>query len=298
VACCQGVATSLLQGRRYENVMMKASFREVEHAGWTARAESYDAALAAVTAQAIPHMLAALGDDFGTGSLLDVCCGPGHLAGAANARGARAEGVDFATSMIALAQRNYPAVSFREADAECLPYPDACFDAVTCAFAVMHMERPDLAIAEAFRVLRPGGVFAFTQWAADDELLAMVAAAVAAHGNPNVDGLPPTPPLMRFSDPGECQRTLLAHGFEAALPTRIDLVWRGDRPEAVLDLIHGGAVRAAMLIEAQAPLDRQRINSAILEVVSTRRALDGGYLVRRPAVVAHGRKPAIGSPGA
>jgi SAM-dependent methyltransferase len=200
--------------------------------------------------------------------------------------------------MVALAQRNYPAVSFREADAECLPYPDGRFDAVTCAFGVMHMERPDLAIAEAFRVLRPGGVFAFTQWAADDELLAMVAAAVAAHGNPNVDGLPPTPPLMRFSDPGECQRTLLAHGFEAALPTRIDLVWRGDRPEAVLDLIHGGAVRAAMLIEAQAPLDRQRINSAILEVVSTRRALDGGYLVRRPAVLAHGRKPAIGSPGA
>jgi hypothetical protein len=101
---------------------------------------------------------------------------------------------------------------------------------------------------------------------------------------------------MRFSDPDECQRTLLEHGFEAALATRIDLVWRGDRPEAVLDLIHGGAVRAAMLIEAQAPVDRQRINAAILKVVSTRRAPDGGYLVRRPAVLTHGRKPVV--PGA
>jgi ubiquinone/menaquinone biosynthesis C-methylase UbiE len=170
------------------------SFREAEHAGWTARADSYDAALAAVTGQAIPRILAAaLGDDFGCRSLLDVCCGPGHLAAAAAARGHRAEGIDFAPTMVALAQRNYPAVSFREADAERLPYPNTCFDAIACAFGLMHMERPDLAIAEAFRVLRPGGVFVFTQWAADDELFGIVGAAVAAHGNPRVDDLPPTP---------------------------------------------------------------------------------------------------------
>jgi SAM-dependent methyltransferase len=270
---------------------MKTSFRQAEHAGWTARADPYDAVLAVVTGQAIPHILAALGDNFANRSLLDVCCGPGHLAAAAVARGARAEGIDFAQTMVALAQRNYPAISFREADAECLPYPDVCFDAAACAFGVMHMERPDLAIAEAFRVLRPGGVFVFTQWAADDELLSIVAAAVATHGNPSVDDLPLTPPLMRFSDPGECQRTLSAHGFEAVSVTRIELVWRGDQPKAVLDLIHCGTVRAAMLIEAQSPVDRQRINSAILNVVSTRRAPDGGYLVRRPAVLAHGRRP-------
>jgi ubiquinone/menaquinone biosynthesis C-methylase UbiE len=94
--------------------------------------------------------------------------------------------------MVALAQRNYPAVTFREADAERLPYSDACFDAIACGFGLMHMERPDLAIAEAFRVLRPGGVFVFTQWAADDELLGVVGAAVAAHGKPRVHDLPPT----------------------------------------------------------------------------------------------------------
>ena len=271
--------------------MTTMSFREAEHAGWTARADSYDAALAAVTGQAIPHILAALGDNFDCRSLLDVCCGPGHLSAAAAARGHRAEGIDFAPTMVALAQRNYPAVSFREADAERLPYPDACFDAIACAFGLMHMERPDLAIAEAFRVLRPGGVFVFTQWAADDELLGIVGTAVAAHGKPRVDDLPPTPPLMRFSDPNECQRTLLRHGFQTALATRIDLVWFGDWPEAVLELIHGGTVRAAMLIEAQAPEDRKRINAAILEAVSTRRA-PGGYLVRRPALLAQGHKPA------
>jgi hypothetical protein len=96
---------------------------------------------------------------------------------------------------------------------------------------------------------------------------------------------------MRFSDPDECQHTLLRHGFQTAFATRIDLVWFGDRPEAVFELIHGGAVRAAMLIEAQAPEDRQHIDAAILEAVSTRRA-PGGYLVRRPALLAQGLKPA------
>ena len=284
---CMPAASETPKGR---GAVTTTSFREAEHAGWTARAESYDAALAAVTGQAIPHVLAALGGDLAGRAVLDVCCGPGHLAATAAARGALAEGIDFAPTMVALARRNYPAVRFGEGDAEHLPHPDACLDAVACAFGVMHMERPDLAIAEAFRVLRPGGAFAFTQWAADDELLGIVGAAVAAQGNPGVD-LPPAPPPMRFSDPDECGRALRAQGFADVRVGRIALAWRGDRPEAVLDLIHGGAVRAAMLIDAQEPEDRARVHTAILEAVGARAAPDGGYVVRRPAVLAKGRKP-------
>jgi len=268
------------------------TFREAEHAGWSTRADSYDAALATVTNQAIPHILSALADNLMGRTLLDICCGPGHLAGAAAAMGAHAEGIDFAPTMVTLARRNYPAVSFSEGDAQRLPHSDACVDAVACSFGVMHMDNPDLAIAEAFRVLRPGGVYAFTQWAADDELLGIVATAVATHGDPGVN-LPPAPPLMRFSNPDECRRTLLAEGFTEVLVAPLALTWRGDRPEAVLDLIHGGAVRAAMLIEAQAPEARDRIHGAIVAAVSGRRRPDGSYQVRRPAVLATGRKPAV-----
>jgi ubiquinone/menaquinone biosynthesis C-methylase UbiE len=280
--------------------MASMSFREAEQAAWTARADSYDAVFSALTGQAIPHILAALGDDLAGRALLDVCCGPGHLAAAAAARGARAEGIDFAPTMVARARRNHPTLPFREGDAQLLPHPDACFDAVACAFGVMHLEQPDLAIAEAFRVLRPGGAFAFTQWAMADELLAIVAAAVAAHGRPSAD-LPPAPPQMRFSEPEECRRTLVAHGFAGVSVTPIALEWRGGRPETALDLIHGGAVRAAMVIEAQAPEERGRINAAILDAVRARRAPDGSCVVRRPTLLAAGRKPAVptraGSPG-
>ena len=267
----------------------KLSFREAEHIGWTARADSYDAVFTTITNQAIPTILAAFGD-LADCVLLDVCCGPGHLVAAAAVAGAKAEGIDFAPSMVDLARHNYPTLRFHEGDAEQLSQADARFDAVACAFGVMHMAHPDLAIAQAHRVLRPGGIFAFTQWAADDELLDIVGAAIARHGNTSIE-MPPAPPLMRFSNSGECERTLLAHGFWEIKVSRIELAWHAARPEAVIDLIHGGAVRAAMLIEAQTKADRELIHADILDAVRLRRTPKGRYLVRRPAVLAQGRKP-------
>ena len=268
--------------------MSMLSFRDAEHSGWTTRADSY-ADFATVTGQAIPFILGTFDDLIGR-MFLDVCCGPGHLAAAASGEGATVEGVDFAPTMVALARRNHPGIPFREADAECLPHINAGFDAVACAFGLMHMQHPDRAISEAFRVLRSDGVFCFTQWAADDELLGIVGAAVTAHGDPAV-AMPPAPPLMRFANPEECQRALLAQGFTDLLVKRIELVWQCARPEAVLDLIHGGAVRAAMLIDAQSSEDRERVQTAIVEAVRNRRTPEGRYLVRRPALLARGGKP-------
>ena len=42
-------------------------------------------------------------------------------------------------------------------DAMALPFPDAVFDAYTIAFGIRNVTRPEVALAEAFRVLRPGG---------------------------------------------------------------------------------------------------------------------------------------------
>ena len=50
-------------------------------------------------------------------------------------------------------------VSWREAEAEALPFPDASFDLVTISFGIRNVTRMDLALAEIRRVLRPGGRF-------------------------------------------------------------------------------------------------------------------------------------------
>ena len=48
-------------------------------------------------------------------------------------------------------------LSFVEANAEALPLPDASFDAYTIAFGIRNVPRIDLALAEAYRVLKRGG---------------------------------------------------------------------------------------------------------------------------------------------
>ena len=50
-------------------------------------------------------------------------------------------------------------VSFVEGNAEALAFPDRSFDAYTIAFGIRNVPRIDLALREAYRVLRPGSRF-------------------------------------------------------------------------------------------------------------------------------------------
>src|SRR5262249_43067252 len=70
-------------------------------------------------------------------------------------------GFDISEQFIALARTRAAAagkqVDFQVADAAALPLPDACLDAYRAERVYMHLRHPELALAEAFRVLRPGG---------------------------------------------------------------------------------------------------------------------------------------------
>jgi demethylmenaquinone methyltransferase/2-methoxy-6-polyprenyl-1,4-benzoquinol methylase len=50
-------------------------------------------------------------------------------------------------------------IDFVEANAEALPFPDASFDAYTIAFGIRNVPRIEMALSEAFRVLKLGGRF-------------------------------------------------------------------------------------------------------------------------------------------
>jgi demethylmenaquinone methyltransferase / 2-methoxy-6-polyprenyl-1,4-benzoquinol methylase len=60
------------------------------------------------------------------------------------------------------------AVTFTEANAEALPFGDRSFDAVTIAFGIRNVARIDVALAEAFRVLKIGGKFLCLEFSAVD----------------------------------------------------------------------------------------------------------------------------------
>jgi demethylmenaquinone methyltransferase/2-methoxy-6-polyprenyl-1,4-benzoquinol methylase len=60
------------------------------------------------------------------------------------------------------------AITFTEGNAETLPFADKSFDAVTIAFGIRNVPRIDVALAEAFRVLKIGGKFLCLEFSAVD----------------------------------------------------------------------------------------------------------------------------------
>jgi demethylmenaquinone methyltransferase/2-methoxy-6-polyprenyl-1,4-benzoquinol methylase len=92
-------------------------------------------------------------------SVLDLCCGTADMALALRRQGAASVfGADFSHAMLTLADRKARGrVKLIEADALCLPAPDACFDLVVSAFGFRNLADYDAGLREILRVLRPGG---------------------------------------------------------------------------------------------------------------------------------------------
>jgi len=265
------------------------AFHEFERAGWERASAHYGDAFGALATQIAPAVLDAAGVSSGT-RLLDVATGPGFMAGTAAARGADVVGLDFSAGMIAEARKRQPAVTFREGDAEALPFEAASFDAVVMNFGLLHLARPDQAIAEAHRVLRPGGRYALTVWATPDQAVGfgMVLQAVREHGNPDVL-LPEGPPFFRFSAADEFRATLERAGFSGVDVRTLPLTWRVPSAEGVFEAISRGGVRTAAILRAQTPEALDAIRAAVRRGVEGY-AKDGAFVVPMPAVLASGTK--------
>src|SRR3954454_16932756 len=144
------------------------AFDAFEAAGWEEKAAAYERFFGAIAGRVVEPLLAAACVGVGT-RVLDVATGPGWVAAQAAERGASVVGVDVAEAMIARARSAHPELDFRRADAQELPFADASFDAVVGNLAVMHLARPERAVVEFARVLRPGGRLALTVWAHPSE---------------------------------------------------------------------------------------------------------------------------------
>ena len=138
--------------------------RRVQRYGWDRAAAAYEPSWQAQLAPA--HELMLQMADLRPGErVLDVACGTGLVsfrAAAAVGAGGAVVGTDISGEMVEAAARvaslrGMGHVRFERADAEDLPFADACFDAAMCGLGLMYVPDPVRALREMRRVLRPGG---------------------------------------------------------------------------------------------------------------------------------------------
>ena len=226
--------------------------------------------------------------------LLDVAAGPGHLAAAAAQHGARVTGVDLAPAMVALASKLHPDVSFREASADRLPFPDASFDAVTCAYGVGHFPDPVRVLAEFARVLAPGGIAALAWWDGfernringifHEALLRLNdfrARCGCLHG----------PPIDRYSDCERFAQLLRDAGLNDVRVEQVSFEHSLRDADQFWDMAMGSFARASSVIGTQSEQTQREIREAVSAAASRYKS---GSCDRSASTRGSGRVPGRG----
>lgn len=232
---------------------MNLSFKEFEQEGWERVADVYHECFGSITPQAA--LALANGAMIQQNDrVLDVACGPGYVAASASEKGGIVTGIDFSNAMIQQAKALHPEIFFQVMDAEELQFSDEVFDFVLMNFGILHLARPEQAIAEAFRVLKSGGKFLFTVWDKPSKSKAFdfIMSALKEEGDLSVP-LPEGPDFFKFSDPNASKEILSNTGFDKVEVKSIEFIWTFSSAKELFQSFYKGGIRIGGILRAQKP---------------------------------------------
>ena len=98
--------------------------------------------------------------------ILDMAAGPGASSEPLFKRGAEVISADFSHGMLDAGRRQRPYLTFQWADALALPFEDNSFDLYTISFGLRNTHKTEEALAQALRVVRPGGRLVIVEFSA------------------------------------------------------------------------------------------------------------------------------------
>ncbi len=220
-----------------------------QHGAWS----SGDYAVVGTTLQIVGERICEALDLRAGQTVLDVAAGNGNASLAAARRWCDVTSTDYVGTLLDRGRERAAAdrldITFREADAEALPFADGRFDAVISTFGVMFTPDQERAAAELLRVCRQGGKIGLANWTPDG-FIGHVFKTIGRHVAP-VAGLR-SPALWGTEE----RLTELFGSAEASIQTtRRDFVFRYRSPRHWLEVFrtyYGPALKAFAALAPQA----------------------------------------------
>lgn len=191
--------------------------------------------------------------------------------------------------MIAEARKRFPGIEFEVADIEQLPFADRTQDAVLSNIVLFHVTRPERAMAEAFRVLSPGGRFVFSQWLGPDSSECYRLLFNVLGDNVDMSRADPAPDAFAFSDRDRVSGKMEKIGFTDLRFEEVRNVLYARGP-SFFDFFMDFGVRVPLIMERQDAHVRMKVRREVDERAA-RYLVDGNYRIPMPSLVVSGQRP-------
>ena len=194
--------------------------------GWGRKAVDFSALSEPGNCREYVAMHHRLGVDAGD-RLLDVACGSGLAIELARLRGASCSGIDASARLVAVARDRNPECDIKVGDMHALPWDPASFDVVT-SFRGIWGTTPE-ALAEIYRVLRPGGRAGITVWGhlkASEGAWALAPFRLAAAEKVSNQAV-----MVSLGRPGAGEQLLGSYGFAGIERLDVPFAWEFADPE-------------------------------------------------------------------
>jgi SAM-dependent methyltransferase len=194
--------------------------------GWGRRAVDFATLSEAANCREYVAVHHRLGVDAGD-RVLDVACGAGLAVELAGIRGAACAGIDASPRLLAIAADRCPDADLRVGDMCELPWPNENFEVVTSFRGIWGTTLE--ALAEAWRVMRPGGRIGLTVWGhikASSGSWALAPFQLAAEAKVASQAA-----MVRLGRPGEGEKALGQFGFTDIQRLSVPFAWEFADPQ-------------------------------------------------------------------
>ena len=208
--------------------------------------------------------------------VLDLACGTGEPAISLAALTGSGEviGVDLSSAPLEIAarraaQRRLANVSFQQADAHHLPFPDNIFDRVTSRLGVMFFSDRSRAAAEMHRVLKPGGKAVLLVWGPMDQPYFTATIGAVLRLLPGALVPESGRAMFALGATGVLSQTLKQAGFSRVEERLVTVPWTWPGPpEEVWDYFQEVSVPFAPLLQSIPAERRPEIDAEVLRSIA------------------------------